>query len=82
MFIEDYVLDRRAYGLIRAVNTAIPTARSAHALFEFRAHPFDMLFPGFRLLHGDRPAYPFIARKRRKILPYRERLRVSSEGLP
>ena len=81
MFVE-HILYRRADGLIRAVNTAIPTARSAHALFEFREHPFHVLPSGFWFFPGDRPADPFIARKRRQILPYRERLRVRREGAP
>lgn len=60
----EHILYRRAYRLIRAVNTAHPTARSTHSLFQFRAHSLNMLLSGFRLFHGDCPAYPFIARKR------------------
>src|SRR5213080_2011322 len=61
--IEDDFLYRRADCLIRAVNTAIPTARAAHALCEFRAHPFHVLPSGFWFLNGERPADPFIAQE-------------------
>ena len=74
-------MHRGAYWLIRAVNAAYPTARSAHALFEFRAHPFNVLTSGFWFFHGDCPADPFIARKRREVFPCRERLRVRSESV-
>ena len=62
------------------MNAADPTTGSAYALFKFRTHPFNVLSSGFGLFHGDRPAYPFIARQRRKIFPDCQRIRVSSEG--
>ena len=59
-----------------------PTARPAHAFFQLRLHPLHVLLPGFRFLHRDHPADPFIARQRRNVLPSRQRRRISDQRLP
>ena len=61
---------RRAYRLILAMNTAQPATRPAHPFLEFTDRPFNMLFPRLVFLDEGNPAYPLIARKGRKILPY------------
>jgi hypothetical protein len=71
---------RRAQCLILPVNTAIPAAGAAHALFQLRTHPFNMFPPLFRLLDGDSPTDPLIAGERRKALPCREGSGVRCES--
>jgi hypothetical protein len=63
-------LYRRAYRLILAMNTAQPATGPAYPLLEFTDRPFDMLLSRLVFLDESNPAYPFIARKGRKILPY------------
>jgi hypothetical protein len=46
-----------------AVRAARPATRPAHSFFQFRAYPLNMLFSRFRLLHGDDPTDPLIARE-------------------
>ena len=61
---------RRAYRLILAMNTAQPAARPAHAFLEFTDRPLNMLLSRLVFLNEGNPAYPLIARKGCKILPY------------
>jgi hypothetical protein len=68
-------------GCFLAVRATRPTAWSTHAFFKLRARPLNMLSSGFRLLDGDNPAYPFVAGKRRNILPCRSRRWVGSKRL-
>ena len=63
-------MNRRADRLILTMNAAQPAAWPAHPFLEFSDRPFDMLFSRLVLLDEGNPADPFIARKRRKILPY------------
>jgi hypothetical protein len=55
-----------------------PAARPTDSLYEFRAHPLDVLFSGFRFLNRDHPADPFVARKRGNVLSCRERSGISA----
>ena len=52
------------------MNTAQPAARPAHPFLEFTDRPFNMLLSRLVLLDEGNPAYPLIARKGCKILPY------------
>ena len=61
--------------------TAGPAARAPHPLFEFRAHPFDMLPPCLIFLDGNGPADPLVARERCDVFPSRQCLRVGGERL-
>jgi len=61
------------------MRAAGPTARPAHALFQLRLHALDVLLSGFRFLHRDHPADPFIARERRNVLPRGPRRRVGNK---
>ena len=63
-----------------AMRAARPATGPAHPLLQLRANPLDMLPPGFRLLHGDHPADPFIARERGNILPVCPRDWVGYKG--
>ncbi len=58
-----------------------PAARSAHSFFKFTTHSFDMLTPGFRLLHRDGPADPFVASKRGDVFPLRQRRGIRNKCL-
>ena len=77
MFVK-YVHDRIAHRkptqssvyFMSTVSTTGPTARPTHSFFKLCAHPLDVLSPSFRFLDRDSPAYPFIASKRRNILPF------------
>ena len=64
------------------MRTTRPATRPAHSLFQLRAHPLDVLPSCLRLLDGDRPADPFIARQRSNILPLLPRRRVGNQRLP
>ena len=52
------------------MNTAQPATWTAHPFLEFADRPLNMLFSRLVFLDEGNPAYPLIARKRRKILPY------------
>ena len=52
------------------MNTAQPAAWPAHPFLEFTDRPFNMLLSRLVFLDEGNPAYPLIARKGRKILPY------------
>src|SRR6185312_4227028 len=71
--------------IARAANLTMratrPTAGPAHSFFQFRANPLDVLSPGFRLLNGDNPAYPFIACQLRDIFPLNSRRGVGNKSL-
>jgi hypothetical protein len=62
------------------VRTAWPAARAAHSFFEFPAYPLNVLPSGFRLLDGDNPADPLIAREWRNLLPFCPRCWVRNES--
>jgi hypothetical protein len=79
--IKDELLHRGADRLIGTMNTAIPTTGSPLTLFKLSPHPFDVLRSGFGFLHRDHPAYPFIASKGRKVIPFCKRFRIRSERL-
>src|SRR5208282_5267697 len=64
------ILVGHAIFALSAVRTAWPATRSAHSFLEFCAYPLNVLPSGFRLLDGDNPADPFIAREWRNILPF------------
>jgi hypothetical protein len=64
------------------MRTAGPATRSPHALFEFRAHPFDVLPSRLVFLHGDGPADPLVTRERCYVFPCPARFRVGRERLP
>ena len=68
------------YGIISAVRTAWPATRPAHSFFKFRAYPLNVLPSGLRILDGDNPANPLIAREWRNILPLCPRRRVRNEN--
>ncbi len=76
-----------AHGLYKDKLTALamratgPTTRPAHSFLKLRAHSLDVLPSGFRLLDGENPADPFIAREWRNILPCRSRRWVRSKDL-
>ena len=63
------------------MSTTHPTTGTAHAFFEFRAYPVNMLLALLRRLHGDGPTDPLVARKRRDVFPGRPCLRVGGERL-
>lgn len=62
------------------MGAAWPATRSALALLEVRAHPFDPLEPGAFHFCVLNPANPFIAREGSDVLPYRQRLAVGKQG--
>jgi hypothetical protein len=66
--------------LISAVRTTWPATRPAYSFLKFRAYPLYVLPSGFRLLDGDNPADPLVARERRNILPLRQRRCVRNEN--
>src|SRR5579859_462105 len=70
LFFAQHILHRRADWLICSVNTAHPATRPAHPFLEFTDQPFNMLLSRLVFLNKGNPAYPLIARKWRKILPY------------
>src|ERR1700689_3927734 len=53
------------------VGTAGPAARPAHSVFQLGTNSLDMLPARFRLLDGDGPTDPFVARERGDIFPLR-----------
>lgn len=59
-----------------------PATWAAHPLLQFRDDSSDMLAPLLWTFHGDGPADPLIAGKRRDVFPYRKRLGVGRQGLP
>ena len=61
---------RRADRLILTMNTAQPATWPAHPFLELTDGPFHMLFSRLVFLDEGNPAYPLIARKGRKTLPY------------
>ena len=63
------------------MNTADPAAWPAHSFLEFADRPFNMLLSRLVFLDEGNPAYPFIASKRRKVLPCCMRGFVGSERL-
>ena len=67
-FIE-HPLHRRAYSLIRPVDTANPTARATLPLEELFASPLYAAVPGFKMLCIFNPADKFVPRERRNIFP-------------
>ena len=62
------------------MNTAQPATRTALPFLEFTYRPFYMLLSRLVLLDEGNPAYPFIARKGRKILPYCQGRLIGSES--
>ena len=50
---------------VSAVRTAWPATRPAHSFFKFRAYALNVLSSDLRLLDGDHPADPLIAREGR-----------------
>jgi hypothetical protein len=63
------------------MRTTSPTTRPTHSLFKFRAQPLNVLPSGFRLLDGDNPADPFIARQGCNILPFCSRRWIRNKSL-
>jgi hypothetical protein len=66
----DEVFLRRTQRFVASVNAAHKTARAAHPVMKFQAHPFNMLASGLRFLHRNDPANPLIASQWRQSLPY------------
>ena len=62
------------------MNTAQPATRPAHPFLEFSDRPFDMFFSRLVFLDEGNPAYPLIARKGRKILPYCQGRAIGSQS--
>ena len=52
------------------MNTTQPATWPAHPFLEFADRPFNMLLSRLVFLDKRDPAYPLIARKGCKILPY------------
>ncbi len=64
------------------MRAARPATGPPHSFFQLRAHPFDVLLPGLRLLDGDGPADPLVARKGSNILPCCVSRGIGHERLP
>ncbi len=60
--------------------TSCPAARAAHATGEFGKCLGDTNVTRLHFFAGGDPTDPFIARKRRNILPYRQCPCISTEG--
>jgi hypothetical protein len=80
LFIE-HRLHRGAYRLIRSVNTTQPAAGPTHPFFELNDRPFNVILSRLGFFDEGNPAYPLIARKRRKIFPYCQCRSIGSEGV-
>ena len=72
---------RDSHHRMSSMRTARPAAWPPHPIFEFRAHPFDMLPPCLIFLDGNGPADPLVAREWRYVFPGRQCLRVGRERL-
>jgi hypothetical protein len=59
-----------------------PAAGTPLSVTQVQATPINALLPGLELFGGLDPADPFVAGKRRYVLPRRQRLRVGNEGVP
>lgn len=68
--------------LLSTVGTAGPATRPVHSCLKFCADALNVLPSGFRLLDGDNPADPLVAREWRNVLPLCKRSRVRNENFP
>ena len=63
------------------MNTAHPATWPAHPFLELTDRPFDMLISRLVFLDERNPAYPLIARKGCKTLPYCQCRAIGRESL-
>ncbi|HXE96276.1 MAG TPA: hypothetical protein VN642_07715 [Dongiaceae bacterium] len=64
-----------------AMGATGPTTWSALSFDKLGACSLDMMFSSFRLLDGNNPADPFIARKWRKIIPHCQHIWGNRKGI-
>ena len=72
-------MHRGAYRLIRAMNTAHPTARPTNSLLEFTDRPLNMLPSCLILLDRGNPTNPLVARERCQVVPFCKSFWIGSE---
>src|SRR5438132_11623454 len=71
--------DRRAQFLVLAVDAAKPTTRPPLPLQQLGLQSPDVLASRFGFLRPEDPTDPFIAGKRREVLPCRQKLWVGNQ---
>src|SRR5438309_10035310 len=71
--------DRRAQFLVLAVDAAKPTTRPPLSFQQLGLQSLDVLASRLGLLRPEHPTDPFIAGKRREVLPRRQNLWVGSQ---
>src|SRR5438105_9584260 len=71
--------DRRAQFLFLAVNAPEPTTRPPLPLQQLGSQSLDVLTSRFGFLRPEHPTEPFIAGKRREVLPRRQNLWVCNQ---
>src|SRR2546425_7979571 len=73
--------DRRAEFLVLAVDAAKPTTRPPPSLQQLGLQSLDVLASRFGFLRPEHPTDPFIAGKRREVLPRRQNLWVGNQDM-